>query len=283
MGGRGLIAGDGAAEDAAPDGTPRVAPRSVHGMARLLQAATRERWRVRVEHDAWSPLDAPADLAVSTRLFDAVRDPSPANQVVTVGAGAPIEAVGLQAPGTGRTVGSALAVGADRVRDEVLGLTAVTGDGRILTVGGRVLKNVAGYDLAKLFIGGFDAFGVIVEAHLRLRDRRPLHDNPTGSVVLSVGALRTQHDLAITLLAAELPPHQTLTTQDGVRWSGTADAAALRRARAACARHHMPLTLERAPWAVRSTVGVHGSFRDGVAPLVDGLRRSFDPAGVFVV
>src|SRR5437764_300336 len=48
-------------------------------------------------------------------------------------------------------------------------VTAVTGDGRLVRSGGRVVKNVAGYDLTKLEAGGFGAFGVIVLVHLRLR------------------------------------------------------------------------------------------------------------------
>src|SRR5439155_1672901 len=55
------------------------------------------------------------------------------------------------------------------VRDHVLGVTFVTGDGRLVQSGGRVVKNVAGYDLTKLEAGGFGAFGVIVLVHLRLR------------------------------------------------------------------------------------------------------------------
>jgi FAD/FMN-containing dehydrogenase len=51
----------------------------------------------------------------------------------------------------------------------VLGATFVTGDGRVVQAGGRVVKNVAGYDLTKLHIGGFGGFGILTELHLRLR------------------------------------------------------------------------------------------------------------------
>jgi glycolate oxidase FAD binding subunit len=76
-----------------------------------------------------------------------------------------------------RTLGSVLATGTSGplrggfgpLRDQVLGLTMVTGDGRVLRVGGRVVKNVAGYDLTRLALGTFGAFGAITEAHLRLR------------------------------------------------------------------------------------------------------------------
>jgi len=45
----------------------------------------------------------------------------------------------------------------------------------------------------------------------------------------------------------------------------------------------VPLTLERAPWPVRTAVGHFGAYREGVGPLVAGLRRTFDPGGALVV
>lgn len=52
------------------------------------------------------------------------------------------------------------------VRDHVLGMSVVTGDGRVVHAGDA--KNVAGYDLGKLQIGGFGGFGIITELNLRL-------------------------------------------------------------------------------------------------------------------
>lgn len=86
----------------------------------------------------------------------------------------------LDPPGPSqRTVGSALAAGGagplaagfGPPRDQVLGMTFVAGNGTIAHTGGRVVKNVAGFDLAKLIVGSHGAFGVIAQAHLRLRAR----------------------------------------------------------------------------------------------------------------
>lgn len=52
--------------------------------------------------------------------------------------------------------------------DYVLGLTVVLADGRVLTTGGKVIKDVVGYDLISLFIGSEGTLGVITEALLRL-------------------------------------------------------------------------------------------------------------------
>ena len=56
-------------------------------------------------------------------------------------------------------------------RDLLIGLTMVLADGSIVRGGGKVVKNVAGYDLPKLAIGSFGTLGVIVEATFKLRPR----------------------------------------------------------------------------------------------------------------
>lgn len=75
-----------------------------------------------------------------------------------------------------RTVGGVLATAAQGPlrhafggpRDFCLGVTFVTADGRIAKGGGRVVKNVAGYDLMKLFLGSYGTLGVIVAANFKL-------------------------------------------------------------------------------------------------------------------
>ena len=53
-------------------------------------------------------------------------------------------------------------------RDRILEVTVVTGDGRIVKAGGRVVKNVTGYDLPRLVVGSLGSLGVIVSACLKL-------------------------------------------------------------------------------------------------------------------
>lgn len=57
------------------------------------------------------------------------------------------------------------------VRDFLIGLTVVRADGSVIKGGGRVVKNVAGYDLAKLYCGSFGTLGVIVDATFMIRPR----------------------------------------------------------------------------------------------------------------
>src|SRR6266852_9872204 len=54
------------------------------------------------------------------------------------------------------------------VRDYVIGLQVVLADGRIIHSGGKVVKNVAGYDLMKLFIGSNGSLGIIVEVTFKV-------------------------------------------------------------------------------------------------------------------
>jgi glycolate oxidase FAD binding subunit len=85
----------------------------------------------------------------------------------------------LDPPGARATLGGTLASGAvgprhlgyGRPRDLVLGLEVVLGDGVRTRCGGRVVKNVTGYDLMKLQVGASGALGVIASAWLRLRPR----------------------------------------------------------------------------------------------------------------
>src|SRR6059036_2602707 len=187
---RALLGDDAVDVAATPDGVPRVAPGSPDAVALLLGTAREEGWRVRVEGaGTWLPADAPADLALTTRRLDRVPSIQPQDLAATAEAGIGCDQLrqqladrgawlALDPPGlAGRTLGSVVATatagplrhGFGAVRDHLVGVTFVTGDGRLVQSGGRVMKNVAGYDLTKLQAGGFGAFGVIVLVHLRLR------------------------------------------------------------------------------------------------------------------
>ena len=75
------------------------------------------------------------------------------------------------------TLGATVATGASgplayafgSPRDNVIGLEVVTGDGAVVRCGGRVVKNVAGFDLTRLFTGSWGTLGVITEVSVRLR------------------------------------------------------------------------------------------------------------------
>lgn len=135
------------------------------------------------------------DVAMALNRMAEVVAHEPADLTATCQAGITINALegelgkaGQIAPfdphlGQAATVGGVLATdttGASRhafgrPRDFTIGMRAVTGDGLIVKAGGRVVKNVAGYDMCKLFVGSRGTLGVIVEATFKLMPKAKLH------------------------------------------------------------------------------------------------------------
>lgn len=172
-----------------PEGLPLVSPRSAEECSVLLATSSSEGWRVRLQGmGSWMPENGPADLILSTNRLRGLEEVSPADLVACARAGTSWEEmrtalldhhvwIPLDAPGTLRSVGSVVATatagplrsGFGTLRDQVLGLTLVTGDGRIVRAGGKVMKNVAGFDIPKLVAGSFGAFGIITSVNFRLR------------------------------------------------------------------------------------------------------------------
>lgn len=87
------------------------------------------------------------------------------------------------------------------MRDLVIGATVVLADGTVARTGGHVIKNVAGYDLAKLMHGSYGAFGLLAEVVLRL------HPIPAASRTVRLDAdLDTASARAADVLASALEP-----------------------------------------------------------------------------
>ena len=289
-----------------PDGLPRAVPDTPEGVGLVCRLAHEEGWKVRVEgQGTWLSADAPADLALSTRGLDQLVDVSPADLVATVQAGAPIETVrrrladhgmwlALDPPGRPeRSIGSVLATGTagplrhafGPVRDHVLGCTVATGDGRMVKAGARVVKNVAGYDLAKLQIGGFGGFGVITEVHLRLRalpraDHTYLARGPRDALTYAARALveRGVQPAALELLSPALAADAEWVL--AVRVVGLEAAVQAETQRITHGTElvwqELPAEKSGAFWglAARGALGGPVTFRLGV--LGDGLDETLD-------
>lgn len=180
------------------------------------------------------------DVALEMRGLNRVIEMSQADMTVSVEAGVTVEdlnaelaTVGQFVPidpfnAPGHTVGGVLATGLSgplrmrygSPREFVIGLRVALPDGRLASSGGRVVKNVSGYDLNKLHQGALGSMGVIVAASFKVFPR-PLHE-----VTLEV---RTQDGWgeAERALALPMPPVALELTSEGrllTRLAGTQEA-----------------------------------------------------------
>jgi glycolate oxidase FAD binding subunit len=156
-----------------------AAPLTIAEAAETLAQAAREGRRVSIER-------AGGELVVSTRYLNRLLEHQAGDLTVTVEAGIRLstlnarlsehgQMLALDPPGD-PTIGAAIAGDLfgprahryGRPRDLVLGVTVVLADGTVANAGGKVVKNVAGYDLAKLFCGSHGRLGLIGRASLRL-------------------------------------------------------------------------------------------------------------------
>jgi len=255
-------------------------PATIEDVAALIQFASERRLAVLpVGNGSDLGLGQPPeryDLALCTARLNTLLEHEAADLTCSVQAGMPLaelqqrletkgQFLALDPPNSERTtIGGVLAAnvsGPQRLRygaarDLVIGLRVVLGDGTIARSGGKVVKNVAGYDLNKLYIGSLGTLGVIVEANFKLIPR-PEHEETLLVAFESVtAAMQTVSDLlssvvtptAIELLdpAAQvvLPEHTTQTVPGtgfllAISFAGGAKAVARQLAdtRATAMRH----------------------------------------------
>jgi len=139
------------------------------------------------------------DLEVQTIGLGQVLEHAAGDLVVRAQAGVPLadlqaalapagQWLALDPPEPRATVGGVVAANASgprrlrygTVRDLIIGITVVLADGTVAHAGGKVVKNVAGYDLAKLFCGSLGTLGMVAEAIFRL------HPLPAATAVVTV-------------------------------------------------------------------------------------------------
>ena len=223
------------ADDAVAGVAPRYAasPASVAEAGAVMRVAAEQDLTV-VARGSGSRLDwgAPprsCDLVVDTLRLDRVVEHAAGDLVTRVQAGVGLRELGELLAAAGQqlaldlmpgangqdlagsaTVGGTLATGMagprrlryGTPRDLVIGITVVRADGTVASSGGKVVKNVAGYDLGKLFAGSYGTLGLIAETVFRL------HPLPTAAAYTTVdGAGPADAYRAVAAAAAsELAP-----------------------------------------------------------------------------
>jgi glycolate oxidase FAD binding subunit len=171
------------------------------------------------------------DIALSLAGLNAIVEHAPHDQTVTVQAGLPLATLqahlaqagqwlALDPPlRPGATVGGLIATamaGPRRlryggVRDQILGVQVALADGTIARGGGKVVKNVAGYDLPKLFTGSLGTLGVVLSASFRLyplsaASRTLVCDAPTLEPLFDAAQNITASPLTPTAIDIHRPP-----------------------------------------------------------------------------
>jgi glycolate oxidase FAD binding subunit len=179
-----------------PDGTRLSVPvRSPADAAELAAALAEGGETVRVRGAgtklAWAPPAAPG-VELSTERLDRLVEHNAGDLTAVLEAGVPLavaqrrfaeagQMLALDPPDAGATIGGLVASGDSGPlrtryggpRDLVVGMRVALADGTVAKSGGKVIKNVAGYDLAKLFVGSFGRLGAILELSVRLHPLPP--------------------------------------------------------------------------------------------------------------
>jgi glycolate oxidase FAD binding subunit len=161
-------------------------------------------------------------LVIGLRRLGRVLEHEPGDLTATAEAGITLDALQtalgtrgqwlpLDPPSPGEaTLGGVLAANAagprrqgyGTARDLVIGIRVVRADGQLVRAGGKVVKNVAGYDLVKLYIGALGTLGIIVDATLKLRPR----PEAAGACWATFPDLDAAARAATLLAGAELGP-----------------------------------------------------------------------------
>jgi glycolate oxidase FAD binding subunit len=187
----------------------------------------------------------PSRLDVLLRLDRLARvlDHQAADMTVTVEAGCRLDALAAILAAAGQwlpldppapattTVGGLIAADLSgplraahgRVRDALLGVRVVAADGALVHGGGRVVKNVAGYDLPKLHVGAFGTVGVIVEATFKVGPRPVCEE----AVVVAARTSAAAVEFARAVLDSDVVPHWLEVAGSGGLAEGPGDGAAV--------------------------------------------------------
>lgn len=249
----------------------RAEPTDVGECARVLAEASRDRRAVRIAGGSTkSYLGDPrdCDLELRTIGLSGVIDHVPADLTITVGAGTRIadlvsslarfgQFLPLDPPQAEEaTVGGVIAANANGfwraryggMRDLLIGTRLALTDGTVIRAGGRVVKNVAGYDLNKLFVGSLGTLGVIVEATFKVLPSPAATD---GVIVRFADGPRAFATAAALVRAASRPAALVVARGEHGGWrlaiAARGDAHAVRRAMADAERESLARGGEIAP------------------------------------
>ena len=181
-------------------------PATAQEAAALLQACTADGIGVRIAGagtKAWGSPGSECGVELRTAALDAILEHNVGDFTAVVQPGVSLRELEERfaasgqmlaldpsfGEGDGATIGGAIATGDSgplrhrygAARDLALGVAVALSDGSIARAGGKVIKNVAGYDLAKLYSGSFGTLGLIAEIAVRLHPKPPAQATAIGT------------------------------------------------------------------------------------------------------
>jgi glycolate oxidase FAD binding subunit len=251
----------GGPDDAVGGVVPRevVRPASIEGVAEVLRAASADGLSVvpigSGTKTSWAAPPSSCDLLLDTTGLDRIVEHVAGDLVVIAEAGVRLadlqaslgehgQLLGLDPPEEGATLGGVVSANASgprrraygTVRDLLIGTTVVLADGTVAKAGGKVVKNVAGYDLGKLYTGAHGTLGVVVSTTWRLHPLPParrvvvvdLPDSAQAGALAIALNRSTLTPSAVELVGAAGGPGQLVVVFESIAESVAAQADAAR-------------------------------------------------------
>ena len=184
---------------------PALSEQALHLVEKIREAPKDARFRVRGASTRLKTATPDGAIELMTTGMSRIVDWDRGNQTLIVEAGISLHALHrelesqgfhLRLPKTGGTLGGLLATRPwPGIREDLLGARLLLSTGEVVDLGGKVVKNVAGYDLSRLLLGSWGTFGVILEATFKLHARPvdvPLSLPPVSPPKFSPWALKAR-------------------------------------------------------------------------------------------
>jgi glycolate oxidase subunit GlcD len=231
-------------------------PASTEAVSEIVKLAGMEGWTIAPAGSMrWlnTRYRCSANLFVSTARMNRIVEHEPADLITVAEAGVKLVDLNKTLAVNGQwlpldppdddsvTIGGVVAMGIGgnqqygygHPRSSVIGMRVVLADGSVINVGGRVVKNVAGYDLCKLFTGSRGSLGIITQLNFKLRPR-PVEQQTIGTTGNFFDLIRTGQQLladrlfpvAVEILSSKLATNLQIETPENqpvllLRYAGT--------------------------------------------------------------
>jgi glycolate oxidase subunit GlcD len=273
-----------------------VAPASTDEIIEVIKCASMESWTVAPVGSVTWRGRASSNILLSTARLNRIIEHEPADLIAIAESGVRLKTFNdalsqngqwlpLDPPDDGHaTLGGVVATGLGgpqqfaygRPRGSVIGMKVVLADGSLIKAGGRVVKNVAGYDLCKLFTGSYGTLGVITELNFKLRPKAACERTivAAGSATKLISSARAILEsrlfpVALEVVSAQVAKHLGISIDEKssvllVRFAGNRKGVEYQSHRASEELHWSKIEIiegDESLWQKLSAMPLHESSR----------------------